>query len=185
MPLESKTFWNIYQNRTTVNDYCFWQFLCTFKIQHLHRLHIWAFICVGNSLALLNSLCVVLHLSISFLLESLLLLSSSPEPSFTHDILLIQMITTHSPVRSSLSQRFICLFLYVLLLSPQACGPQYGYMCGTLQYISGVCANVSPSFQILNSIAPGVQSTQLVWVTHSCSTQDMMHLNKLCEQENR
>lgn len=39
-----------------------------------------------------------------------------------------------------------------------ACGPQYGYMCGALQYISGVCANVSPSFQILNSIAPGVQN---------------------------
>ncbi|XP_014834656.1 PREDICTED: integrin alpha-1 isoform X1 [Poecilia mexicana] len=39
-----------------------------------------------------------------------------------------------------------------------ACGPQYGYMCGQQQYISGVCTNVSPSFQILNSIAPGVQN---------------------------
>lgn len=38
-----------------------------------------------------------------------------------------------------------------------ACGPQYGYMCGQQQYISGVCANVSSSFQILNSIAPAVQ----------------------------
>uniref|UniRef100_A0A3B3ZEQ1 VWFA domain-containing protein n=1 Tax=Periophthalmus magnuspinnatus TaxID=409849 RepID=A0A3B3ZEQ1_9GOBI len=38
-----------------------------------------------------------------------------------------------------------------------ACGPQYGYMCGQQQYISGVCANVSSSFQILSSIAPGVQ----------------------------
>nr|XP_057920171.1 integrin alpha-1 [Doryrhamphus excisus] len=38
-----------------------------------------------------------------------------------------------------------------------ACGPQYGYMCGQQQYISGVCANVSSSFQILNSVAPGVQ----------------------------
>uniref|UniRef100_A0A3P8UE17 Integrin subunit alpha 1 n=1 Tax=Cynoglossus semilaevis TaxID=244447 RepID=A0A3P8UE17_CYNSE len=38
-----------------------------------------------------------------------------------------------------------------------ACGPQYGYMCGHQQYISGVCANVSSSFQILNSVAPGVQ----------------------------
>ncbi|XP_034565030.1 integrin alpha-1 [Notolabrus celidotus] len=34
-----------------------------------------------------------------------------------------------------------------------ACGPQYGYMCGQQQYISGVCANVSSSFQILNSVA--------------------------------
>uniref|UniRef100_H3CQ26 Integrin subunit alpha 1 n=1 Tax=Tetraodon nigroviridis TaxID=99883 RepID=H3CQ26_TETNG len=34
-----------------------------------------------------------------------------------------------------------------------ACGPQYGYMCGQQQYISGVCANVSSSFQVLNSIA--------------------------------
>ncbi|XP_044030086.1 integrin alpha-1 isoform X2 [Siniperca chuatsi] len=38
-----------------------------------------------------------------------------------------------------------------------ACGPQYGYMCGEQQYISGVCANVSSSFQILNSVAPAVQ----------------------------
>uniref|UniRef100_A0A7N6B1N2 VWFA domain-containing protein n=1 Tax=Anabas testudineus TaxID=64144 RepID=A0A7N6B1N2_ANATE len=38
-----------------------------------------------------------------------------------------------------------------------ACGPQYGYMCGQQLYISGVCANVSSSFQILNSVAPGVQ----------------------------
>ncbi|XP_008289908.1 integrin alpha-1 [Stegastes partitus] len=38
-----------------------------------------------------------------------------------------------------------------------ACGPQYGYMCGQQQYISGVCANVSSSFEILNSVAPAVQ----------------------------
>uniref|UniRef100_A0A3B4WRT8 Integrin subunit alpha 1 n=1 Tax=Seriola lalandi dorsalis TaxID=1841481 RepID=A0A3B4WRT8_SERLL len=35
-----------------------------------------------------------------------------------------------------------------------ACGPQYGYMCGQQQYITGVCANVSSSFQIINSLAP-------------------------------
>ncbi|XP_040914374.1 integrin alpha-1 [Toxotes jaculatrix] len=38
-----------------------------------------------------------------------------------------------------------------------ACGPQYGYMCGELQYISGICANVSSSFQVLNSIVPPVE----------------------------
>lgn len=38
-----------------------------------------------------------------------------------------------------------------------ACGPQYGYMCGQQQFISGVCANVSDSFQVLNSLAPAVQ----------------------------
>uniref|UniRef100_A0A8C5BMJ5 VWFA domain-containing protein n=1 Tax=Gadus morhua TaxID=8049 RepID=A0A8C5BMJ5_GADMO len=38
-----------------------------------------------------------------------------------------------------------------------ACGPQYGYMCGQQQFISGVCANVSSSFEVLNSIAPAVQ----------------------------
>lgn len=32
-----------------------------------------------------------------------------------------------------------------------ACGPQYGYKCGLQHFISGVCANVSSSFQILNS----------------------------------
>ncbi|KAM9307363.1 integrin alpha-1 [Pholidichthys leucotaenia] len=38
-----------------------------------------------------------------------------------------------------------------------ACGPQYGYMCGKQQFISGVCTNVSSSFQVLNSVAPAVQ----------------------------
>ncbi|KAK2888159.1 integrin alpha-1 isoform X1 [Channa argus] len=38
-----------------------------------------------------------------------------------------------------------------------ACGPQYGYMCGQQLYISGVCANVTSSFQIFNSVAPAVQ----------------------------
>lgn len=52
-----------------------------------------------------------------------------------------------------IESQFVCL-------SPQACGPQYGYMCGQQLYISGVCANVSSSFQILNSVAPGVQGTQ-------------------------
>ncbi|CAL8322464.1 unnamed protein product [Lota lota] len=38
-----------------------------------------------------------------------------------------------------------------------ACGPQYGYMCGQQQFISGICANVSSSFEVLNSIAPATQ----------------------------
>ncbi|XP_035247107.1 integrin alpha-1 isoform X1 [Anguilla anguilla] len=38
-----------------------------------------------------------------------------------------------------------------------ACGPLYGYMCGTEQYTTGICSNVSSTFQVLNSIAPTVQ----------------------------
>ncbi|XP_062410339.1 integrin alpha-1 [Sardina pilchardus] len=38
-----------------------------------------------------------------------------------------------------------------------ACGPQYGYMCGNQQYITGVCANVSSSFEVLNSISPSIK----------------------------
>ncbi|XP_072514317.1 integrin alpha-1 [Salminus brasiliensis] len=41
-----------------------------------------------------------------------------------------------------------------------ACGPQYGYMCGSQQYITGVCSNVSSSFKVLNSIAPTIQECQ-------------------------
>ncbi|KAI4875226.1 hypothetical protein NFI96_010697, partial [Prochilodus magdalenae] len=41
-----------------------------------------------------------------------------------------------------------------------ACGPQYGYMCGNQQYITGICSNVSSSFKVLNSIAPTVQDCQ-------------------------
>ncbi|KAJ8339269.1 hypothetical protein SKAU_G00360550 [Synaphobranchus kaupii] len=38
-----------------------------------------------------------------------------------------------------------------------ACGPLYGYMCGTEQYTTGICSNVSSNFKVLNSIAPTVQ----------------------------
>ncbi|KAF4108006.1 integrin alpha-1 [Onychostoma macrolepis] len=38
-----------------------------------------------------------------------------------------------------------------------ACGPQYGYMCGKQQYITGICSNVSSSFKVLNSISPTVR----------------------------
>ncbi|XP_076875921.1 integrin alpha-1 [Brachyhypopomus gauderio] len=41
-----------------------------------------------------------------------------------------------------------------------ACGPQYGYMCGKLQYITGICSNVSSSFKVLNSIAPTIRDCQ-------------------------
>ncbi|KAJ7986932.1 hypothetical protein DPEC_G00333510 [Dallia pectoralis] len=35
-----------------------------------------------------------------------------------------------------------------------ACGPQYGYKCGQQTFISGICTNVSSTFQVLNSFAP-------------------------------
>ncbi|MEE6458195.1 hypothetical protein FKM82_000208, partial [Ascaphus truei] len=38
-----------------------------------------------------------------------------------------------------------------------ACGPLYAYRCGSLHYTSGICSNVSSTFQVLNSIAPSVQ----------------------------
>ncbi|KAJ8396607.1 hypothetical protein AAFF_G00016730 [Aldrovandia affinis] len=38
-----------------------------------------------------------------------------------------------------------------------ACGPMYGYMCGSEQYTTGICSNVSSSFKVLNSIAPTVK----------------------------
>uniref|UniRef100_W5U6W8 Integrin alpha-1 n=1 Tax=Ictalurus punctatus TaxID=7998 RepID=W5U6W8_ICTPU len=41
-----------------------------------------------------------------------------------------------------------------------ACGPQYGYMCGNQQYITGICSNVSSSFKVLNSIAPTIRECQ-------------------------
>uniref|UniRef100_A0A3Q0SBU2 Integrin subunit alpha 1 n=1 Tax=Amphilophus citrinellus TaxID=61819 RepID=A0A3Q0SBU2_AMPCI len=47
----------------------------------------------------------------------------------------------------------LSLFACMCVLFPQACGPQYGYMCGEQQFISGVCANVSSSFQVLNSFS--------------------------------
>nr|XP_020639258.1 integrin alpha-1 [Pogona vitticeps] len=44
-----------------------------------------------------------------------------------------------------------------------ACGPLYAYKCGRLHYTTGICSNVSSSFEVVNSIAPSVQEckTQL------------------------
>ncbi|XP_023374835.1 integrin alpha-1 isoform X2 [Otolemur garnettii] len=43
-----------------------------------------------------------------------------------------------------------------------ACGPLYAYRCGHLHYTTGICSDVSPTFQVLNSIAPVQEcSTQL------------------------
>ncbi|XP_007949729.1 integrin alpha-1 [Orycteropus afer afer] len=35
-----------------------------------------------------------------------------------------------------------------------ACGPLYAYRCGHLHYTTGICSDVSPTFQVVNSIAP-------------------------------
>lgn len=74
---------------------------------------------------------------------------------------------TSSSLHVSLSH-----YLFVCPLSPQACGPQYGYICGQLQYITGVCANVSSSFQVLNSIAPEVQSVYNSNMLLFCAKRD-------------
>ncbi|XP_069483359.1 integrin alpha-1 isoform X2 [Ambystoma mexicanum] len=44
-----------------------------------------------------------------------------------------------------------------------ACGPLYAYKCGSLHYTTGICSNVSSTFDVVNSIAPSVQEckTQL------------------------
>eukprot|EP00079_Xenopus_tropicalis_P009244 XP_002933090.2 PREDICTED: integrin alpha-1 [Xenopus tropicalis] len=38
-----------------------------------------------------------------------------------------------------------------------ACGPLYAYRCGSFHYTTGICSNVSSSFEVLNAIAPSVQ----------------------------
>ncbi|XP_009577508.1 PREDICTED: integrin alpha-1, partial [Fulmarus glacialis] len=44
-----------------------------------------------------------------------------------------------------------------------ACGPLYAYKCGRLHYTTGVCSNVSSTFETVEAIAPSVQEckTQL------------------------
>ncbi|XP_018592370.1 integrin alpha-1 isoform X2 [Scleropages formosus] len=41
-----------------------------------------------------------------------------------------------------------------------ACGPLYARMCGKQQYTTGICSNVSASFQVLNSISPTLQDCE-------------------------
>ncbi|KAJ6669912.1 hypothetical protein lerEdw1_000461 [Lerista edwardsae] len=43
-----------------------------------------------------------------------------------------------------------------------ACGPLYAYKCGRLHYTTGICSNVSSTFEVVNSIAPSV---------HECKNQ--------------
>uniref|UniRef100_A0A8C9SZY6 Integrin subunit alpha 1 n=1 Tax=Scleropages formosus TaxID=113540 RepID=A0A8C9SZY6_SCLFO len=45
-----------------------------------------------------------------------------------------------------------------------ACGPLYARMCGKQQYTTGICSNVSASFQVLNSISPTLQELDIVIV---------------------
>ncbi|XP_072814809.1 integrin alpha-1 isoform X2 [Vicugna pacos] len=43
-----------------------------------------------------------------------------------------------------------------------ACGPLYAYRCGHVHYTTGICSDVSPTFQVVSSIAPVQEcSTQL------------------------
>lgn len=42
-----------------------------------------------------------------------------------------------------------------------ACGPLYAYRCGHLHYTTGICSDVSPTFQVVNSFAP-VQGTDFM-----------------------
>ncbi|XP_012873964.1 PREDICTED: integrin alpha-1 [Dipodomys ordii] len=43
-----------------------------------------------------------------------------------------------------------------------ACGPLYAYRCGHLHYTTGICSDISPTFQVVNSFAPVQEcSTQL------------------------
>nr|XP_014352587.1 PREDICTED: integrin alpha-1 [Latimeria chalumnae] len=43
-----------------------------------------------------------------------------------------------------------------------ACGPLYAYRCGSLHYTTGICSNVSSTFQVVNSIAPAAQECRNV-----------------------
>uniref|UniRef100_A0A8C0G5N3 Integrin subunit alpha 1 n=1 Tax=Chelonoidis abingdonii TaxID=106734 RepID=A0A8C0G5N3_CHEAB len=38
-----------------------------------------------------------------------------------------------------------------------ACGPLYAYQCGHLHYTTGICSNVSSTFEVVNAIAPSTQ----------------------------
>lgn len=98
--------------------------------------------------------CVILRSSHSFLSLSDF---SSPEPLLIFNLTLVENLLALLSQATTSFNLFACVYFLFL----QACGPQYGYMCGQQQYISGVCANVSSSFQILNSVAPGVQGMQL------------------------
>lgn len=59
--------------------------------------------------------------------------------------------------------REVCVFLryhtkyFTLFHLLKACGPLYAYKCGRLHYTTGVCSNVSSTFETVKAIAPSVQ----------------------------
>ncbi len=76
--------------------------------------------------------------------------------------------------KNKMSCHYSVLQSLSLVPSGQACGPQYGYMCGKQQYITGICSNVSSSFKVLNSIAPTVRGT-----THTCCECTLAHSSRV------
>lgn len=51
------------------------------------------------------------------------------------------------------------LFLWFLFVAIfKTCGPLWAQQCGSQYYATGVCSEISPSFQILRSFSPAVQS---------------------------
>lgn len=133
---------------------------------------------VENFPVLQHSLCLVLHLSISFLSGSLLLLSSSPEPPFTRDLLLMEMITSRSPVRSSPSlSEFIFVCVCVTLVPTGVWSSVWLHVRPAAVHLRSLCERqpVIPDPQLHSSrsakYAARLSNTQLPCTEHDASVQ--------------
>ncbi|XP_023564891.1 integrin alpha-1 [Octodon degus] len=81
-----------------------------------------------------------------------------------HKILFSLVVNTSIPNVTEIKENMT--FGSTLVTNPKggflACGPLYAYRCGHLHYTTGICSDVSPAFQVVNSFAPAQEcNTQL------------------------
>ncbi|KFQ96783.1 Integrin alpha-2, partial [Nipponia nippon] len=67
-------------------------------------------------------------------------------------------------------------YSFFLLLFLKTCGPLWAQQCGSQYYATGVCSEISPSFQILRSFSPAVQKcSSLIDVVVVCDESNSIY----------
>lgn len=72
------------------------------------------------------------------------------------------------------------MLFYFSSIFLKTCGPLWAQQCGSQYYATGVCSEISPSFQILRSFSPALQSKamQAKWLINLLinQSQDRFHI---------
>lgn len=79
-------------------------------------------------------------------------LASRPQRAFP--VVLLEVVLCVDMVR----QVFVIFIVSFCCYFFKTCGPLWAQQCGRQYYATGVCSEISPSFEILRSFSPAVQS---------------------------